>query len=150
MQIGEFLLGLAAPLAAQLAETAADRQLPFVLVNQLEAEREMCWQRIGAEGVGRDLPATRIEAARLQDEVNERRHQWLVGRLYLLDELGGELGTGTSFERIFCGSVLTSWITFSLSRPGTSHSQRPAGIWLSCASGTVIVTPSARIAGIER
>ena len=56
-------------------------------------------------------------------------------------------GTGTNFERIFCGKVLTSAITFSLSSPGTSHSQRAAGIWLSCASGSVSVTPSRGVPG---
>ena len=35
-----------------------------------------------------------------------------------------------------------SAFTFSLSRPGTSHSLRAAGTWLSSASGTVSVMPS--------
>ena len=48
-------------------------------------------QRVRAEGIRRDLPTARIEAARLQDVVNERRDQPLVRRLHGRDEIGGKL-----------------------------------------------------------
>ncbi len=40
-------------------------------------------------------------------------------------------GSGTQWRRSFCGSDFSSSCTFSLSMPGTSHSQRRASTWFS-------------------
>ena len=91
MQFGEFLPGLAAPLAAQLGQTAAQAELALMLINQPEVETEMRRQCVGTERVRRDFPAARVEPARLQDEMNQRRNQRLVGRRHGLDKFGGKL-----------------------------------------------------------
>jgi hypothetical protein len=55
--------------------------------------------------------------------------------------------TGCRRWRYFCGSVLMNCAAFCSSSPGTSHSQRAAGTWLSAVTGTVSVTPSSSVPG---
>ena len=49
-----------------------------MFVHKQEVEGEVRRQRIRAESVRRDFPAARVEAARLEDVVDQRRDQTLV------------------------------------------------------------------------
>ena len=92
VQFGEFLPRLPAPFGAQVGEVAPLAELAPVLVDEQEIEMEVGRQRVGAEGVGRDLPAARIEPARVQDEVHQRRDQRLIGVHLAGGDRGAEFG----------------------------------------------------------
>ncbi len=91
VQIGEFLFGLATPLAPQIGQAATHAQLAIVLVDQLEVHAQMRRQRVRPKCVRRNLPTARIEAARLQNVVKQRLDQPFVGGLHGRDKLGGKI-----------------------------------------------------------
>ena len=66
-----------------------------------------------------------------------------------LGKLGGELRHRHQLGADLLRQRLHQLQHLLLSNPGTSHSQRSAGTWLRCGSGTVSVTPSSAAAGLE-